>query len=48
MKRLANQELSAKKSKVSDFEATLETEEINYESSWHRTPLEINSDLGKS
>ena len=48
MKRLADQELSTKKSKVSEFEAKLEAEEINYESSWPRKTFELNTDLGKS
>jgi hypothetical protein len=45
MKRFADQELLAKKSKVSDFEATLEFEEVNYESSWPRAAVKVGNDL---
>jgi hypothetical protein len=45
MKRLADQELVGKKSKVSEFEANLELEEVNYESSWPRAAAKVEGDL---
>lgn len=45
MKRQADQQSLAKKSKVSDFEATLASEDVNYESSWPRKTVKVNGDL---
>lgn len=45
MKRLATQELLGKKPKVSEFEANLTNELINYESSWPRSNYKDDGDL---
>jgi DNA polymerase delta subunit 1 len=45
MKRAADQESLLKKSKKTDFEAILESEEINYENSWSREPSPVKENL---